>query len=389
MRKIVTILLCLCFTLSLFACTDTSEASDVSTEQSKEVSKDEGFGPREITVNGVSLKEFTIVYCNSATYDNYNHYRLIVDEINAFLEEYCGYTLKAVPDTTAQTEYEILVGFTAGRSLRNAFDRDSFEAGQYSLVVKGTKIMLAGSYANGWHFALEKLIKVCKTDKDGDLTDFMSSGNEPVVKVACVGDSITQGINSTRNDMTYPAYIQQMLGWDYCVLNAGLSGYSICNNDPYAYGKCKQYNDALNFDPDVVIFALGTNDSNPGQAWKDWSDPERKDMFLNSARELLDSFINKNKDVQIYICLPTPLFKVGNDGWNADGWNANIDAYSLPLIKQIAEEYSLEKIDLYTWGKGQKAVFTDGLHPKDTSYKDYAQAVYDSLKDTIKKAEDK
>ncbi|MBE6540258.1 MAG: hypothetical protein E7674_05925 [Ruminococcaceae bacterium] len=383
MKKIIIFMLCLCMMVSLFACTDAPEVS----EQSEEVSKEEGYGPREITVNGVSLKEFTIVYCNSATFDNYNHYRLLVDEINAFLQEYCGYTLEAVPDTTAETEYEILVGFTAGRSLRNAFDRDSFEAGQYSLVVKGTKVMLAGSYANGWHFALEKFIRVCKTDEDADLTDFMTSGNEPVIKVACVGDSITQGINSDRNDMTYPAYIQQMLGWDYCVLNAGLSGYSICKNDPYAYASCKQYGDALKFEPDVVIFALGTNDSNPGQDWKDWSDPERKDIFLESARELLDSFYDKNENVQIFICTPTPLFKVGDDKWNAAGWNANIDAYSLPLIKQIAKEYSLPEIDLYTWGKDKEAIFTDGLHPKNVTYKTYAKAIYDRLEDTIKKVE--
>lgn len=384
MKKIIIFLLCLCMSVSLFACTETPEAS----EQSEEESKDPEYGPRDITINGVSLKEFTIVYCNSLTYDNYNHYRLLVDEINAFLEEYCGYTLKAVADNAAaETENEILIGFTAGRSLRNAFDRDSFEAGQFSLVVKGTKVMLAGSYANGWHFALEKLIKVCKTDEDGNLTDFMTSGNKPVIKVACVGDSITQGINSTRNDMTYPAYIQQMLGWDYCVLNAGLSGYSICKNDPYAYAACKQYSDALNFEPDVVIFALGTNDSNPGQDWKDWSDPERKDLFLDSARELLDSFYEINEDVQIFICTPTPLFPVGNDKWDAENWNKNINAYSLPLIKQIAEEYSLPQIDLHTWGKDKEALFTDGLHPKDVTYKTYAKAIYDRLKDTIKKVE--
>jgi len=386
MKKFLIICLCLVTMLSLFSCENGNEdLSDIS-DISEEVSKDEGYGPREITVNGVSLKEFTIVYCNSTTFDSYNHYRLVVDEINAFIKEYCGYTLKAVPDTTAETDYEILVGFTTGRKLRNAFDRDSFEAGQYSLVVKGTKIMLAGSHANGWHFALEQLIKTCKTDEDADLTDFMTSGKKDVVKVACVGDSITQGINSTRNDYTYPAYIQEMLGWDYCVLNAGLSGYSICDNDPYAYCNCSQYNTALKFAPDVVIFALGTNDSNPGQDWKDWSDPERKDIFLNSAGDLLDSFYEVNQNAQIYICLPTPLFD-GRGNWDAPNWNKNLEAYSLPLIKQLAEEYELPQVDLHTWGLENDAVFTDGLHPKDRTYKDYASAVYDRIKDTIIKPE--
>lgn len=385
MKKIIYLILCLALAVSMVACTEGNEGNEAS-ETVSEVSEDNSYGPRDITVNGVSLKEFTIVYCESVTFDGYNHYRLLVEEINAFLKEYCGYTLKAVPDTTPETENEILIGFTASRALRNAFDRESFEAGQYSLVVKGTKVMFAGAYANGWHNAFELFTEVCKTDEDGDLKDFMSSGKKEVVKVACVGDSITQGINSSSNELTYPAYLQKLLGWDYCVLNAGLSGYSVCNNDPYAYGKCPQYRSALDFVPDVVIFALGTNDSNPGQDWKDWSDPGRKDLFLNSARELLDSFYAVNKDAQIFICLPTPLFD-GRGYWDAPNWNKNLDAYSLPLIKQIAEEYELPQVDLYTWGKENDGVFTDGLHPKDETYGDYAEAVYERIKDTVKKAE--
>lgn len=388
MKKIICLFICAVFIVSLAACNETTEDESIA-EYSAEISEEsEEIEIRDITVNGVSLSEFTIVYCESTTYDSYNHYRLLVDEINEYLLSHCGYTLKAVPDTTAETDYEILIGFTAGRALRNAFDRDSFEAGQYSLVVKDTKVMLAGAYANGWHFAFEKFKQACKSDEDGNLTDFMKSGNVPVVKVACVGDSITQGINSDSNDMTYPAYLQKMLGWEYCVLNAGLSGYSICNNDPYAYCKSNQYSTALAFVPDVVIFALGTNDSNPSQEWKDWSDATRKDLFLDSAREILDAFIDANEDVQIYMCLPTPLFD-GKGHWDAINWNKNILAYSLPLLKQVAEEYSLRQIDLHTWGLGQEPVFTDGLHPKNETYGDYAKEIYENIKDSVLKPKEK
>ena len=383
MKRIFVFVICLIMLFSLVSCDNGAENSlPVSEpEESPVVTY-----PEKILINCVDLKEFTIVYCNSTTFDGYNHYRLIVDEINGFLEEHYGYTLNAVADTAGKTEYELLVGFTYGRELRNAFDRDSFEAGQYALVVKETKVMLAGAYANGWHNAFEKFKAVIAADDDGNLTDFMTEGNLPAVKVACVGDSITQGVNSASNQLTYPAYLQQLLGWDYCVLNAGLSGYSICNNDPYAYCNSKQYSDAVKFEPDVVIFALGTNDSNPGQDWKDWSDPARKDLFLDSARELLDSFYAANEDVQIFICLPTPLFD-GRGGWDAPNWNKNLEAYSLPLIKQIAEEYELPQVDLHSWGLENDSVFTDGLHPKNETYGDYAKAVYDRIYETIKKAQ--
>ncbi len=384
-----TLIFCLCFliTLSLFACdgndTEQSITEASENEASAEVSTEQR-QPTDIKINGVSLKEFTLVYCESTEYDGYNHYRLLVDEINAYLKDYCGYTLKAVPDTQPETEKELLIGFTQGRELSRAFNQSSFEASQYSLVVKGTKVMLAGAYANGWHYAFEKFKAVVESDTDKNIdTDFMTNGNEPVVKVACVGDSITQGINSTANNFTYPAYLQEMLGWEYCVLNAGISGYAVCNTDPYAYVKSMQYTYALRFKPDVVIFALGTNDSNP-QDWKDWSDAGRKDLFLNSAREILDTFYAQNDQTQVYICLPTPLY-AGRGPWDAVNWNANIEKYSLPLLVQIAEEYELPQIDLHTWGKQNDQVFTDGLHPYNASYKPYAKAIYDAIKDTVKK----
>jgi hypothetical protein len=60
-------------------------------------------------------------------------------------------------------------------------------------------------------------------------------GEKKVVKVACVGDSITYGATSTNDQQNYPNYLQEMLGLDYHVLNAGISGYSIVSTDQYAY----------------------------------------------------------------------------------------------------------------------------------------------------------
>ena len=58
-----------------------------------------------------------------------------------------------------------------------------------------------------------------------------------------------------------------------------------------------------------------------------------------------------------------------------------------PTVHEIAEERELPIVDLFDWSVENKSVFTDGLHPKDTTYKTFAQYIYDCIKDTIKTAE--
>ena len=70
---------------------------------------------------------------------------------------------------------------------------------------------------------------------------------------------------------------------------------------------------------------------------------------------------------------------------NAEAWNANLDKHVTPLLKKIAEERKLQTVDLHAWSLENKEVFVDGLHPKDEGYKVFAQFVYDSIKDTLKK----
>lgn len=248
-------------------------------------------------------------------------------------------------------------------------------------------MLFTATYANGALGASDAFLeKLAESEK---VKDMKLEGEKKVVRIACVGDSITYGATSENKNRNYPAYLQEMLGLDYYVFNAGISGYSIVKTDQYAYSKTPEYNQAKSFKPDVVLFALGTNDANPtpSQAYKDWDNAanDRTNRFNQSTNELLDSFIEINPDVQIIMLLPTALFKVGKDEWNAEAWNANLDKHVTPLLKKIAEERKLQTVDLHAWSLENKEVFVDGLHPKDEGYKVFAQFVYDSIKDTLKK----
>ncbi len=82
------------------------------------------------------------------------------------------------------------------------------------------------------------------------------------IKVACVGDSITFGSGiADRENASYPAQLQKLLGEGFEVKNFGVSGRTMISKSPSAWTNTQQYKDALAYQPDVVLIKLGTNDS--------------------------------------------------------------------------------------------------------------------------------
>lgn len=88
------------------------------------------------------------------------------------------------------------------------------------------------------------------------------------VRVACIGDSITFGLGiQDREVNSYPAQLQKLLGDGYEVRNFGNSGRGVlraswraADNTKRAYIFQKEHQEALAFQPQVVICNLGIND---------------------------------------------------------------------------------------------------------------------------------
>jgi len=86
--------------------------------------------------------------------------------------------------------------------------------------------------------------------------------------VACVGDSITQGVGASSANTNYPADLQGLLGPGVSVMNYGHSGATMLSTGDLPYQLQPEYTSATSFVSGAgatatvdVIIMLGTNDS--------------------------------------------------------------------------------------------------------------------------------
>ena len=178
------------------------------------------------------------------------------------------------------------------------------------------------------------------------------------IRLACVGNSITEGFGlKDKATESYPARLQQLLGSDYLVLNAGLSGHTLMQKTdrPYiAPTKTKKhpFHAALEFQPDIVTIKLGTNDS------KTPYDSLLHADFVKDLHALVDSFMALPSRPYIYLCLPIPA---EGEVWTIR--DSVIEQEILPRIRAVAQERNLPVIDLYTPLKPFPELLQDKIHP--------------------------
>jgi acyl-CoA thioesterase I len=173
------------------------------------------------------------------------------------------------------------------------------------------------------------------------------------IKVACVGNSITQGPGRTDAG-SYPLQMQEILGDKYEVRNFGVSGRTLLKKGDYPYWNEPQFEEVKNFAPDILVIKLGTNDSKP-QNW------QHKEDFKKDYLELIQTFKqNMPKKGKVYICLPVPVFKE-----NYSIRESVLVEEMRPILLEIAAETKATIIDLYNPLLNKSELLPDGVHPNE------------------------
>lgn len=180
------------------------------------------------------------------------------------------------------------------------------------------------------------------------------------IKIACIGDSITQGVGTHNpNEESYPAQLQILLGKKWDIHNFGVGGRTVLRKaDPF------DYDSAVQFTPDVVIIALGTNDSKT-QIWG-----THQSEFADDYVAMIKAFQALPTHPKVWACLPPPVFP-GNWGITEDVIRNGV----MPGIIKAAQITGIKLIDLHASLLGNNSWFPDTVHPNEAGAKRIAEIV--------------
>ena len=220
----------------------------------------------------------------------------------------------------------------------------------------------------------------------GNWLNNLAAPNKDAIRVACIGNSITDGHGiDMASQHGYPALLQQQLGNGYWVRNFGVSGRTLLSKGDFPLTAETAWRDALAFKPDIVVFMLGTNDSKP-QNWQYGS--EFKTDMVKMLTQLCPNLTAKPKkkskksaqtpttSPQIYLCTPLPAFK---SSWDIN--DAVISGNIIPIQLEVAKEYGLQVIDMHSLFAGSSdLLFDDGIHPNDKGVRRMADIVAKAIK---------
>jgi acyl-CoA thioesterase-1 len=207
----------------------------------------------------------------------------------------------------------------------------------------------------------------------------LQEGQAQPIKIAIVGNSITEGngVNPSRD--AYPVQLGLYLGDNYQVGNFGVSGRTMLKKGDYPIWAESLFQDALAFEPDILIILLGTNDSKP-QNW-DLYGEEFDDDYL----AMIDTFSVGGKNPEVWACLPPPAFAV-----QFSIRDSVIVNEVIPSIEQVIAQRQLKSVDFYMPFIGHNEYFPDAIHPNATGHNIMAKILYEALTgDSIQQLHDR
>ena len=191
------------------------------------------------------------------------------------------------------------------------------------------------------------------------------------------GDSITygHGVENWKQN-NYPAQLQQILGGKYNVANFGSSGSCVNPNGDQPYVRREVFQASLDYDADIIVFMLGTNDSKP----ENWVD---MDTFMAEYTSLIYNYMQGKKIPQLYIGLCAEAYYTDDADQSTgiagfDIQPAIVDEIASTLASDLSTSGVTISgiIDIHTLTEAHPEWFeADGIHPNADGAKAIAEAV--------------
>lgn len=179
------------------------------------------------------------------------------------------------------------------------------------------------------------------------------------IKIACIGNSITQYVNTvsgtTLPEEAYAAQLGMLYGRGHFVQNHGVSGAYTQKDSPFPYWNTGRIGQIIAWKPQHITIKLGTNDSRV-QYWN-------REKYIKDLTSMIDTLSKISPTPKIWLTLPVPAWKRnGLDPFNGISGTMIRDQV-IPAIKQVANAKGLSTIDAYTPFLALERLVPDGVHP--------------------------
>ena len=205
--------------------------------------------------------------------------------------------------------------------------------------------------------------------------------NGSKVKIAFVGDSLTEGVGaSNRKTYSYPAQLSRLIDTNkYVVGNFGKGGaylldfknpYNVKTTEALSYRNTEEYKESKSFNADVVVIMLGVNDIRSMSAPAAWDDV--KAALISLARE----YAEMETVQRVYIATS---IRISNAAAIAQGCDGPLQE----LQREVADELGYDLIDMYSMTREYMNAMlpqtADRVHPDDALYAEMAKVMKAAL----------
>lgn len=164
------------------------------------------------------------------------------------------------------------------------------------------------------------------------------------MKIACLGDSITEGANGAT---PYPAFLKEILGAEE-VINLGIGGSTICSDHDDGVSAMSDRMDEIPEDVDIVIVIGGTNDNFYQASWQfgfmDW-ETKGDETFCGDLQLLMRRFKWLFPDTKVIFFTPPSNAKI--DELKAENPNLLDQSKYAEATVYIGAEEGMPVVDLY------------------------------------------
>lgn len=197
-----------------------------------------------------------------------------------------------------------------------------------------------------------------------------------ITKVACIGASITYGHGiDQREQNSFPAQLQQLLGKEYTVSNYGVNGTTLLRKGNNPYWNTPQYQAALASLPDIVVIDLGGNDSK-------LINRVRLGEYEQDYYELIQSLKQLSSHPRIVLLLPIPSYLTDT----AQIYDRVIVKDIIPRIQRVAYTERVEVVDMHSLFVDKANLMPDKIHPNAEGAGIYARRLSELItakRDTV------